>query len=93
MSKLSVANVKAGQGNLPDDGSSGKKTALDQGLVATELVYCHPQHTDSSGIAKWCGWNFEVDRSSPKREGEIEIWGLACSPFVTGETHMRGEGL
>ena len=27
----------------------------------------------------------------PKREGEVDVWGLARSPFVTGKAHMRGD--
>ena len=61
VSKERVANAKTGQGDLLMTIPVARRLPRTQWLVATDPVYCHQQHTDSSGIAKWCGWTSEVN--------------------------------
>ena len=45
----------------PDDNPNGRKTATEKFSVATDLVYCRPQHTDYSET--------ELGGSSPEKGG------------------------
>ena len=91
MSKTSVANAKASQSDflmtvpvarrLP--GTNGR-SQLTQFIAFHNTLTPKGLPNDADGFLK----RTEV---VPKREGEVNVWGLACSPFVTGKAHMRGD--